>query len=346
MSDIATTTAAAGDGPARPAPTGAAGPGPTGDRAPEPAGGPQVPGAGAGAARGERTASARVSATRRRRRTGGGSLAVAPLLLFVAVSFGVPALAMLDGAFTVEDPATGATAYTTDNLTASLKGAYLNALLGSVKLSATAAVIGAVVGLVLAQAVVSSRLRALRSAVFTVSGVLANFGGVPLAFAFVATLGNAGVLTRHLGLDQHGWSLYSFWGLTLTYLYFLIPLMVLTITPALDGLRTQWREAAQNNGATGPQYWRHVALPVLTPSLLGGLILLFGSSFAAHATAAAIVGSSVPLVTLQIADAISGNVLVGQENVALALSLDMVVIAGLVMAVYIPLQRRSARWLD
>ncbi|MFJ5269991.1 ABC transporter permease [Streptomyces sp. NPDC088358] len=286
------------------------------------------------------------AAPRQRRRRAVGPLAVLPLLAFVAIAFGVPALAMLNGAFTVKDQATGATSYTTANLTASLQGAYLTALVGSVKLSAVSAALATVLGLLLAQAVVTSRFRALREAVLTASGVLANFGGVPLAFAFVATLGNAGVLTRHLGLTDKGWNLYSFWGLVIVYLYFLIPLMVLTITPALDGLRSQWREAAQNNGATGVQYWRHVALPVLAPSLLGGLVLLFGSAFAAYATAAAMVGSAVPLVTLQIADAISGNVLVGQENVALALSLDMVLVAGLVMAVYLPLQRRSARWLE
>ncbi|MFE0732327.1 ABC transporter permease [Streptomyces antibioticus] len=285
------------------------------------------------------------AASPKRRRRSLGWVAVVPLLAFTALAFGLPALAMLNGAFTVDDPATGATAYTADNLTASLQGAYLTALLGSVKLSAVSAGLGALLGLPLAQAVVTSRFRALREAVLTASGVLANFGGVPLAFAFVATLGNAGVLTRHLGLTDKGWDLYSFWGLVIVYLYFLIPLMVLTITPALEGLRPQWREAAQNNGATPAQYWRHVALPVLLPSLLGGLVLLFGSAFAAYATAAAMVGSSIPLVTLQIADAISGNVLVGQENVALALSLDMVLVAGLVMAVYLPLQRRSARWL-
>ncbi|MFF7279799.1 ABC transporter permease [Streptomyces griseorubiginosus] len=285
------------------------------------------------------------AAPAQRRRRALGWLAVVPLLAFVAVAFGLPAVAMLDGAFTAKDPATGATSYTVDNLTASLKGAYLTALLGSVKLSAVSAALGTLVGLPLAQAVVTSRFRALREAVLTASGVLANFGGVPLAFAFVATLGNAGVLTRHLGLTDKGWDLYSFWGLVIVYLYFLIPLMVLTITPALDGLRAQWREAAQNNGATAVQYWRFVALPVLLPTLLGGFVLLFGSAFAAYATAAAMVGSSIPLVTLQIADAISGNVLVGQENVALALSLDMVLVAGLVMAVYLPLQRRSARWL-
>ncbi|MFJ8276059.1 ABC transporter permease [Streptomyces griseoviridis] len=286
------------------------------------------------------------AASPKRRRRAPGWLAVVPLLAFTAVAFGVPALAMLNGAFTVKDQATGATSYSTANMTASLDGAYLTALAGSVKLSAVCAFLGALLGLPLAQAVVTSRSRALREAVLTASGVLANFGGVPLAFAFVATLGNAGVLTRRLGLGEKGWNLYSFGGLVLVYLYFLIPLMVLTITPALEGLRTQWREAARNNGATGVQYWRHVALPVLAPSLLGGLVLLFGSAFAAYATAAAMVGSSVPLVTLQIADAISGNVLVGQENVALALSLDMVLVAGAVMAVYLPLQRRSARWLD
>ncbi|WP_119582693.1 ABC transporter permease [Streptomyces europaeiscabiei] len=285
------------------------------------------------------------AASLKRRPRPGGWLAVLPLLAFVAVAFGLPALAMLNGAFTVKDQTTGATSYTTANMTASVQGAYLTAMLGSVKLSAVSAGLAAVLGLPLAQAVVTSRFPALREAVLTASGVLANFGGVPLAFAFVATLGNAGVLTRQLGLTDKGWDLYSFWGLVIVYLYFLIPLMVLTITPALDGLRVQWREAAQNNGATGLQYWLHVALPVLAPSLLGGLVLLFGSAFAAYATAAAMVGSSIPLVTLQIADAISGNVLVGQENVALALSLDMVLIAGLVMAVYLPLQRRGARWL-
>lgn len=275
-----------------------------------------------------------------RRRRSWAWLAALPLFLVVAVAFGLPALAMADGAFTV-----GGGGYGLDNVTRSVDGAYRTALLGSVKLSALTAAAGTLFGLLLAQAVVSSRGRALREAVLTASGVLANFGGVPLAFAFVATLGNAGVLTTRLGLDEHGWSLYGFWGLALTYLYFLVPLMVLTVAPALDGLRVQWREAARDCGASTWQYWRHVGVPVLLPTLLGGFVLLFGSAFAAYATAAAMVGSSVPLVTLQIADALSGNVLVGQENVALALSLDMVLVAAVVMAVHLPLQRRSTRWL-
>jgi len=278
------------------------------------------------------------------RRAAAGRIAVLPLLIFVAVAFGIPALAMAYGAFTTYEPG-HPTSYTGGNLTSSLSGGYLDALLGSVRLSATAALIATVGGLLLAQAVVTSRFETLRHAVLSASGVLANFGGVPLAFAFVATLGNAGVLTTRLHLAGAGWSLYTFWGLVLVYLYFLIPLMVLSVIPALDGLRRQWREAAQNNGASLVQYWRYVALPVLTPSLLGGFVLLFGSAFAAYATAAAMVGASVPLITLQIADALNGNVSASASNVALAMSLDMVVISVLVMALYLPLQRRSARWL-
>lgn len=283
--------------------------------------------------------------TSRRRRGPRTWLAALPLLAFTGLCFGIPLAALVYGAVTRTDPATGSTALTGEHLQRSWQGPYLGSLIGSVQLSALTAVIGTVLGVLIAQAVVTSRFEGLRSATLTASGVLANFGGVPLAFAFIATLGISGVVTQLGDLGDFGWNLYSFTGLAVVYLYFLIPLMVLVIIPALDGLRPQWREAAQNAGAEGWQYWRHVGLPVLAPSLLGGFVLLFGSAFAAHATAAALVGGSVPLVTLKIADALSGNVLVGQENVALALSLDMILIAGLVMAVYVPLQRRSSRWL-
>ncbi|WP_432067756.1 ABC transporter permease [Streptomyces sp. C10-9-1] len=283
--------------------------------------------------------------TRRRRRGPRTWLAALPLLAFAALCFGIPLGALVHGAFTRTDPATGGTTLTGDHLARSLEGPYLGALLGSVRLSALTALIAAVLGVLVAQAVVTSRSRALRSAALTASGVLANFGGVPLAFAFIATAGISGVVTQLADLTDLGWNLYSFTGLAVVYLYFLIPLMVLVTVPALDGLRPRWREAAQSCGATAWQFWRHIGLPVLAPSLLGGVVLLFGTAFAAHATAAALVGGSVPLVTLKIADALSGNVLTGQENVALALGLDMILIAGLVMAVYLPLQRRSARWL-
>ncbi|WP_416069631.1 ABC transporter permease [Streptomyces sp. AK02-01A] len=302
--------------------------------APGPAAAPAVPAPTPGAADGSR-----------RRRGPRAWLGALPLFVFAGLCFGLPLGAVLYGAVTTTDPVSGAVAATGTNITTTLQGPYLTSLVSSVELSALTALIGTVLGMLIAQAVVTSRGGALRESVLTASGVLANFGGIPLAFAFVATLGISGVVTQLIHLEAAGWNLYSFTGLCVIYLYFLVPLMVLVSVPALDGLRPQWREAAQNAGATSWQFWRHVGLPVLAPTLLGGFVLLFGSAFAAYATAAALVGGSVPLVTLKIADALSGNVQVGQENVALALSLDMIVIAGLVMAVYLPLQRRSTRWL-
>ncbi|MFG2137060.1 ABC transporter permease [Streptomyces sp. NPDC048650] len=271
--------------------------------------------------------------------------AVVPFFVFLALCFGLPAGALVYGAFTAADPATGASHATLDNVRQSLKGSYATGLGGSVQLSLICALLATLFGTLVAQAVVSSRRPALRRAVVAASGVLANFSGAPLAFAFVATLGTTGTLTRLLSLGDTGFTLYSTAGLVLAYLYFMIPLMVVTVLPALDGLRTQWQEAAASCGATRGQFWRHIGLPVLLPSLLGGAVLLFGTAFASHATAAVMVGSSVPLITVQISNALAGNVLVGQENLALAMSLNMVVIALLVMAVQIPLQRRSARWL-
>ncbi|MFI0983520.1 ABC transporter permease [Streptomyces sp. NPDC021093] len=271
--------------------------------------------------------------------------AVLPFFLFLAVCFGLPAGTMAYNAFVVTDQVTGESAYSLTNVTGSLSGAYATGLVGSVKLSLFSALLATVFGALIAQAVVTSKRPTLRKLVVSASGVLANFSGAPLAFAFIATLGTTGTLTKLLSLQSTGFSLYSFTGLVLAYLYFMVPLMVVTVLPALDGLRVQWQEAAASCGATRGQFWRHIGIPVLTPALLGGAVLMFGTAFASHATAAVMTGSSVPLITLQISNALNGNVLVGQENLALAMSLNMVVIALVVMAVQIPLQRRSARWL-
>ncbi|MDJ1136112.1 ABC transporter permease [Streptomyces iconiensis] len=280
-----------------------------------------------------------------RRRSRAHWPAVVPFFAFMAVCFGIPAGTMAYNAFTVIDAETGTSEYSLHNVTTSLSGAYATGLAGSVKLSLLSAVLATVLGAVIAQAVINSGKSKLRKAIVSASGVFANFSGAPLAFAFIATLGTTGTVTRILELQRTGFSLYTFTGLVLAYLYFMVPLMVVTILPALDGLRAQWREAAASCGATRAQFWRHVGLPVLMPSLLGGAVLMFGTAFASHATAAVMTGSSVPLITIQIANALSGNVLVGQENLALAMSLNMVVIALIVIAVQIPLQRRSNRWL-
>ncbi len=284
------------------------------------------------------------------RRRGGllPPLGIVPFLLYVAVFLLLPVGVLAVEAFRAVDPVTFEESWSTANLGAVAEGAYARSYLGSLQLSAITAVLGAVLGLALAVAIVGSRrARLLRRLVLTASGVLANFGGIPLAFAFLATIGNAGVvtavLTGPLGLD--GFRLASMAGLAVVYLYFLVPLMVLTIVPALEALRPQWREASDVLGASGWQYWRHVGGPVLAPPVLGATMLLFASAFAAYATARALVGSSVPLVTLQIADSLSSNVVVGAENLGKALALGMVVLVGLVMAFYSWVQRRTSRWL-
>jgi putative spermidine/putrescine transport system permease protein len=274
-------------------------------------------------------------------------LGAAPFFLYIAVFLLLPIVVLAVEAFRATDPDTFQETWSTDSIVAVTHGAYRRAYLGSLQLSATAAVLSAVLGLALAVAVLRARGGLLRRLVLTASGVLANFGGVPLAFAFLATIGNAGVVTALITdtLGFSNFSLYSMLGLTLVYLYFLIPLMVLTIIPALEALRPQWREAADNLGASGWQYWRYVGGPVLAPPVIGAAMLLFATSFAAYATARALVGSSVPLVTLQIADALSSNVVVGSENLGKALALGMVVLIGVVMAFYAWVQRRTQRWL-
>src|SRR5262249_1222153 len=145
----------------------------------------------------------------------------------------------------------------------------------SIRVSLASSIIGAFVGLAISIAIVRGGLPGwLRSATMTFSGVASNFAGVPLAFAFLATLGRLGLVTVFLeafGVDIYrlGFNILSFWGLTLTYMFFQIPLMIVIITPAIDGLKKEWGEAAATLGATTAQYWRIVVIPVLWPSFLG-----------------------------------------------------------------------------
>ncbi|MEX0787372.1 MAG: ABC transporter permease subunit, partial [Anaerolineales bacterium] len=220
----------------------------------------------------------------------------------------------------------------------------------SIRISLTTALLGGLFGFLLAWAVSMGGLpRPFRSITTTFSGVASNFAGVPLAAAFIFTLGRVGVITalfEVFGVDLYrsGFSLYSFAGLAVVYLYFQIPLMVLVILPALDGLKRDWREAAENLGATPGQYWRHVALPVLLPSILGTMILLFGNAFGAHATAYALTGGLFPIATLLIGQQISGDVL-HNPGLGYAVAMGMVIIMALSILIYSVLQRRSERWL-
>nr|WP_244421456.1 ABC transporter permease subunit [Mesorhizobium alhagi] len=220
----------------------------------------------------------------------------------------------------------------------------------SIRISLASALLGALVGFAIALAIVRGGLPAwVRSATMTFSGVASNFAGVPLAFAFLATLGRLGLVTillREIGVNIYalGFNILSFWGLTLTYLFFQIPLMVVIITPAIDGLKKEWGEAAATLGATQFQYWRMVAIPVLWPSFLGTVILLFANAFGAIATAYALTGSSLNIVPILLYAQIRGDVL-HNPHLGYALAFGMIFVTGLANVFYIWFRTRSERWL-
>ncbi len=271
---------------------------------------------------------------------------VVPFLVFVILFLFWPASSLITGSFQNQSGA-----FTLQNIIDLFTPSIMNAYMLSIQISIVTAIGGGIFGFMLAYAVIQGGLpRWVRTALTTFSGVASNFAGVPLAFAFIATLGHTGFLTAlfadKLGIDIYnlGFNLYNFWGLALTYMYFQFPLMVLIMAPALDGLREEWREASENLGASSYQYWRYVALPILWPSLLGSTILLFGNAFGAYATAYALT-RTLNVVTVLIGDQISGNVLFN-PNLGYALAFGMIVIMAVSIGLYTWLQRRTARWLQ
>lgn len=273
-------------------------------------------------------------------------LGVVPFFLFAALFLILPTMQIVLGAF--RSPDGGLTL-------ANLHGLFTPNIMASytisIKISLASAIMGCLIGFCIAAAVTLGGLpRWIRGPLLTFSGVASNFAGVPLAFAFLATLGRLGLVTIVLrdwfgvNLYATGFNILSFWGLTLVYLFFQIPLMILIITPALDGLKKEWKEAALILGATGPQYWRMIALPILFPALLGTFALLFANAFGAVATAIALTGSSLSIVPILLFAQIRGDVL-GDPGLGYALAFGMIVVTGAANAVYVWLRARSERWM-
>ena len=274
------------------------------------------------------------------------SLALLPFFGYLTVFLLVPTITVVVGAFQEGG------SFSLTNIEALFSPVALRTLRNSIVLSASTAVIGAVFGSLLTYLVVSAPPASVfRRVVMSVAGVLAQFGGVTLAFAFIATLGFSGVITELLrstvGVDifGRGW-LFDLPGLVLVYTYFQIPLMVIVFLPALEGLRPQWREAALSMGATNRKYWTEIAIPILTPAFLGATLLLFANAFAAYATAAALISQGNPIVPLLIRAGLISEVLLGRENFAFALAFEMIVVVALVMAAYALLVKRTSRWLQ
>jgi putative spermidine/putrescine transport system permease protein len=226
---------------------------------------------------------------------------------------------------------------------------YRDAFVNSVRISMETALLGGVIGVVVAYAALHPRApRGIRPVVSAFSAIASQFGGVPLAMFFIYSIGNLGVVTQFLydnagyDLAAHNLTAYSYWGIAAAYIYFQIPLMVIVIAPAIDGMRQEWRDAAESLGAGALTYWLRIGIPVLMPAFLGGLILLFGNAFAAQATAYAL-NDGFNIVPLDITAVLGGNVQ-NDPHVGHALALGMILVIALVLLLYLPLERRAARW--
>jgi putative spermidine/putrescine transport system permease protein len=272
-------------------------------------------------------------------------LGIAPFMIFALMFLIVPTLYLVTGAFFTPDGD-----FTFKNIADLFTPTILSAYWVSIKVSVASSIGGALIGFFLAWAIVLGGLPSwIRSGLLTFSGVASNFAGVPLAFAFIATLGRTGLVTVFMrdwfgfNLYSTGFNLLSFFGLTITYMFFQIPLMVLILTPALDGMKKEWREASQILGATNRQYWTMVAMPILWPSLLGTTLLLFANAFGAIATAFALTGSSLNIVPILLYAQIRGDVL-HNANLGYAIAFGMIVITGVSNVLYLMLRMRAERW--
>lgn len=273
-------------------------------------------------------------------------LGLVPFLLFCLLFELLPALSIVQGSFA--DSTTGAPTLNNFQRVFS-QASNLHAFQTSVYLSLITALVGAIIGFAAAYGVYRLRTGWLRNFLIGFSSIAANFAGVPLAFAFVATLGVTGFVTValkswfHVDLYSLGFNLYDFWGLVIVYLYFQFPLMILVSVPALGALRPEWREAATNLGASTFTYWRRIAFPILLPSLIAATMLLFANSFGAFATAYALAQGNINLVPILISFVVNGNVSmdVGLGN---ALAVGMIIVLLVAVSFYTTMLRRVSRW--
>jgi putative spermidine/putrescine transport system permease protein len=273
-------------------------------------------------------------------------LGLVPFLLFCLLFEILPAIIIIQGSFS--DANTGA--LTLDNYKHMFsQPSNLHAFENSISLSLVTALLGGIIGGLAAYGVFNLRTGSLRNFLVGFSSIAANFAGVPLAFAFVATLGVTGFITVaihnvfHVNLYDIGFSLYSFWGLVIVYTYFQLPLMILLTLPALNALRPEWREAATNLGASNFTFWRRVGLPILLPSLIAATMLLFANSFGAFATAYALAQGGINIVPILINFVVNGNVII-DYGLGNALAVGMIVILLVAVSFYTVMLRRVNTW--
>lgn len=270
-------------------------------------------------------------------------LGMVPILLFCLVFEIVPIIVLVRGSFSNKMGE-----FTLMNYGTIGSRLYIRSFWNSIRLSAITASLGSVLGLLIGYAIFRLPTRRLREGLIALSDVTTNFAGAPLAFAFIVILGSTGVVTlalqKYIGLKIYPeFSIYSFSGLILAYLYFQLPLMVLLAIPVFRGLSPEWWEAAQGLGSSNLYYWWRIGIPVLLPSLIAAFVLLFANAFGAYATAFTLAGTNLMLVTIQIAFTITGEVL-HEPGLGDAMATISLLIMGTCIFIYQWSTVRARRW--
>lgn len=237
--------------------------------------------------------------------------ALALLLPFIILVIGFeigPLVSMIKNSFYADD----GIRLTIDQYVTIFKSKfYVQAIYNSVLISLFSAITSIIVAVVVAFSFTKFSQQ-VQNRLLMIANMTSNFEGIPLSFSYIILLGNNGLFTllfAKLGWDVFAkFNLYSWTGLILVYVYFQIPLAVMLLYPSYQGIKQQWREAAALLGASKRQFWFHIGLPVLLPSIAGIFSILFANAMGAYATAYALVGSNYNLLSLQIASLVASDV--------------------------------------
>lgn len=266
-------------------------------------------------------------------------LALVPFLIVAMLYEIVPLITVIVKSFQPD----GGTGFTLENYQSVFsKLLYQKAIINSIKISLTSAVAGIIIAFLGARAAHQHQGK-LNHVFMTVLNMVSNFAGIPLAFAYMILLGNAGLVVnigKELGINALStYNLYTMNGMSLIYIYFQIPLSTLLLIPAFDGVQKQWKEACTLLGGTPGIFWRKVGIPVLMPSILGTFSVLFANALAAYATIYALMMDNIALLPVQIAGCFTGEVKI-RAGLGGALSVVMMAIMAIMILITNGLSRR------
>lgn len=266
-----------------------------------------------------------------------GWLLFVPITIFIVVFAVIPAVGMFLSSMITSN------GVTLDFYKSTFTGEYLHSFITTSALSLYSSLFSMIWGTIVTWSLVRTKSTWIKHAVTAISSTMANFAGLPLAVAFMTTLGMSGILTEllktvHINLIRLGWNLTSFTGLMVVYTSFLVPLCIILLLPALSSLKNEWEEASATLGAPMHTYIFRVVAPMMFPSLIGTFALLFANAFSTYVTAYELAGGSVNLIPLIIGYLIDGNVSI---NVSLgdSLAMEEMIVLGLAVLLFLSMQK-------